>query len=161
MPSTSSWFIAQVFFLFLCLTFQPFDLANCTWNQNTKKQNHNKQTKIVLKNDANMEIFVTKNSTKTDKYKKTTKLNSIFLTEHETDMNITKINKYKKKLNSTSTTEHKTDMNITNSNKYKKLNSTSTTEPKAEHNYSLVNHAINIHKSKKGITNLKNPHKWD
>ena len=40
------------------------------------------------------------------------------MTEHKTDMNITKIEKYKK-LNMT---EHKTDMNITKIEKYKKLN---------------------------------------
>ena len=33
------------------------------------------------------------------------------MTEHKTDMNITKIDKYKK-LNRNSLTEHKTDMNI-------------------------------------------------
>ena len=42
---------------------------------------------------------------------------------------ITKIAKYEKKLNSTYTARHKT-----------------------EHNYTLVNQAINIHKSNKGIT---------
>ena len=36
-------------------------------------------------------------------------------------MNITKTSQNKKKLNSTSTTEHKTDMNITKINKYKKI----------------------------------------
>ena len=55
--------------------------------------------------------------------------------EHKTDMNITKIDKYKKlnmtehktdiniteKLSSTSTMEYKTDMNITKIDKYKKL----------------------------------------
>ena len=35
----------------------------------------------------------------------------------------------------------------------KKLNSTSTTEHKAEHNYTLVNQAINIRKSNKWVTN--------
>ena len=38
------------------------------------------------------------------------------MTEHKTDMNITKIEKYKK-LNMTG---HKTDMNITKTEKYKK-----------------------------------------
>ena len=42
------------------------------------------------------------------------------MTEHKTNMNITKINKYKK-LNSNSMTEHKTDINITKIDKYKKL----------------------------------------
>ena len=55
--------------------------------------------------------------------------------EHKTDMNITKIDKYKKlnmtehktdiniteKLSSTSIMEYKTDMNITKIDKYKKL----------------------------------------
>ena len=55
--------------------------------------------------------------------------------EHKTDMNITKIDKYKKlnmtehktdiniteKLSSTSMMEYKTDMNITKIDKYKKL----------------------------------------
>ena len=47
------------------------------------------------------------------------------MTEHKTDINITKIDKYikkKKKLNSNSATEHKTDMSITKIKKYKKLN---------------------------------------
>ena len=57
--------------------------------------------------------------------------------------------------------EHKTDMNITKINKYKKLNSTSTTEHKTEHNCTLVNQAINIHKSNKGVTNLKTTHEKD
>ena len=35
------------------------------------------------------------------------------MTKHKTDMNITKIEKYKKKLNSASTAEYKTKMNIT------------------------------------------------
>ena len=42
------------------------------------------------------------------------------MTEHKTEMNITKIGKYNKKLSSTSMTEHKTDMNITEIDKYKK-----------------------------------------
>ena len=42
------------------------------------------------------------------------------MTEHKTDMNITKIVKYKKSLNSTSMTEYKTDMSITEIDKYKK-----------------------------------------
>ena len=37
---------------------------------------------------------------------------------------------------------------ITKIFKYKKLNSTPTTEHKTEHNYTLVNQAIKIHKSK-------------
>ena len=47
------------------------------------------------------------------------------MTEHKIDIDITKIDKYKKnnnkkqKLNSTSMTEHKTDVNITNIEKYK------------------------------------------
>ena len=42
---------------------------------------------------------------------------------------------------------------ITKIFKYKKLNSTSTTEHKTEHNYTLVNQAIKIHKPKnKGVT---------
>ena len=46
--------------------------------------------------------------TKIEKYKK------LNMTEHKTEMNITKIDKYKKKkLNSTSTTEFKTNTNIT------------------------------------------------
>ena len=102
-----------------------------------------------------METF----ATKIDKYKKK-KLNSTSSTEHKADMNITKINKYEK-LNCTPTTEHKTDMIITKINKYKKLNSTSTTEHKTEHNYTLVNQEINIHKSNKGVANLKTPHEKD
>ena len=38
------------------------------------------------------------------------------MTEHKKDINITKIEKYKK----TNMTEHKTDMNITKIDKYKK-----------------------------------------
>ena len=34
------------------------------------------------------------------------------MTQHKTDMNINKIDKYKNKLNSTSMTEHRTDMKI-------------------------------------------------
>ena len=83
-----------------------------------------------------METFATKNITKIDKYKRRMSSNS--LTKHKTDMNITKINKYKKKLNSTSTTEHK-----------------------IEHNFFLVNQVINIHKSNKGVTNIKTPHEKD
>ena len=53
------------------------------------------------------------------------------MTEHKTDMNIAKIEKYKK-LNMA---ECKTDMNITKIGKYiKKLNSTSTAEYKTEMN---------------------------
>ena len=63
-----------------------------------------------------------------------------------------------KKLSSTSSTEHKIDMNINKINKYKKLNSTSTTEQKTEHNCTSVKQTINIHKSNKGVTNLKTPH---
>ena len=44
------------------------------------------------------------------------------MTEHKTDMNITKIDKYKK-LNSTSATEYKTNMNMT-----EKMSSTYTKE---------------------------------
>ena len=44
------------------------------------------------------------------------KLNSTPMSEHKTDMNITKIEKYKK----TSMTEHKTDMNITKIEKHTK-----------------------------------------
>ena len=40
-----------------CLTSQPFNLASWIWSQN-------------IKNDANMEIFATKNITKINKYKK-------------------------------------------------------------------------------------------
>ena len=64
-----------------------------------------------------------------------------------------------KKLNNTSATEYKTDMNITKINKYKKLNSTSTRVHKTEQNYTLVNQAITIHKSNKGVINLKTRHK--
>ena len=42
--------------------------------------------------------------------------------------------------------------NITKINKYEKLNSSSTTEHKREHNYTLLNQAINIHKSNKRVT---------
>ena len=61
------------------------------------------------------------NITKIDKYKRL-----IRTEQHKKDMNITKIEK-DKKLN---TTVHKTDMNITKINKYKKLSSTSTVEYK-------------------------------
>ena len=44
-----------------------------------------------------------------------TKYKKLNMTEHKTDMNITKIDKYKN-LNSYSMTEHKTDMNITKDN---------------------------------------------
>ena len=62
----------------------------------------------------------------------------------------------------TLTWEHlqgKTLLKLTNTKE--KLNSTPTTEHKAEHNYTLVNQAINIHKSNKGVTNLKTPHEKD
>ena len=52
------------------------------------------------------------------------------MTEHKTDMNITKIEKYKK-LNMM---EHKTDMKITKIDKYKKLSSNSTAEYKTNMN---------------------------
>ena len=42
--------------------------------------------------------------------------------------------------------------NITKIDKYKKLNNTSTTEHITEHNYTLVNQAINMRKSNKGLT---------
>ena len=42
------------------------------------------------------------------------------MTEHKTDMSITKIDKYKKKLNSNSMTQQKADMNIIKTDKYKK-----------------------------------------
>ena len=54
------------------------------------------------------------NITKIEKYKK------LNMAEHKTDMNITKIDKYKK-LNSSSMAKYKIDMDIT---KYKKLNMT-------------------------------------
>ena len=53
-----------------------------------------------------------------------TKYKKLNMTEHKTDMNITKIDKYKKKknkMNSTPTAEYKTNMSIT-----EKLNSTFT-----------------------------------
>ena len=40
--------------------------------------------------------------------------------KHKTDMNITRIGKYKK-INTSSMTKHKTDKNITKIDKYKKL----------------------------------------
>ena len=58
------------------------------------------------------------NITKIDKYKKL-----IMTQEHKTDMSITKIKKNTKKLKSNSMTEHKTDMNFT-----EKLTSTFTKE---------------------------------
>ena len=42
--------------------------------------------------------------------------------------------------------------NITKIDKYKKLNNTFTTEHITEHNYTLVNQAINMLKSNKGLT---------
>ena len=42
--------------------------------------------------------------------------------------------------------------NITKIDKHNKLNSTSTMEHKTQHNYTLVNQAINIRKSNKGMT---------
>ena len=54
------------------------------------------------------------------------------MTEHKTDMNITKY----KKLNMT---EHKTDMNITKIDKYKNLNSYSMTERKTDMNITKDN----------------------
>ena len=96
--------------------------------------------------------------TKIEKYKK------LNMTEYKIDVNITNIKKYKKnptKMNSTSITGHKTDMNMIKVNKYRKLNSTSTTVHKTEHSYTLVNQEINIHKSNKGVTNLKTPHEKD
>ena len=53
-----------------------------------------------------------------------TKYKKLNMTECKTDINITKIDKCNKKLNSTSMTEHKTDMNIT-----EKLSTTLTTKP--------------------------------
>ena len=66
----------------------------------------------------------------------TKKLNSTSSTEHKTDMNITKINKYRK------TEQHfydgtQKDMNVTKIDKYKKLKCTSTTENKTENDYTL------------------------
>ena len=55
--------------------------------------------------------------------------------------------------------QRKTLLKLTNTKE--KLNSTPTTEEKAEHNYALVNQAINIHKSNKGVTNLKTPQQKD
>ena len=43
----------------------------------------------------------------------------------------------------------------------KKLKNISPTEHKTEHNYTLVNQAINIHKSRKGVINLKVPDEKD
>ena len=57
------------------------------------------------------------NINKICKYKK------LNMTKHKTDMNLTKIDNYKKKLNSTSTAEYKINMNIT-----EKLSSTFTME---------------------------------
>ena len=53
------------------------------------------------------------NITKLEKYKK------LKMTEHKTDMKLLKLTNTKK-LNITSMTEHKTDMNITEIDKYKK-----------------------------------------
>ena len=89
---------------------------------------------MQLKNDSNLETFATNNITKIEKNPKKTK---------------------KKTLNNTSLTEHKTDINITKNNKCKKLNSNSITEHKTEHKYTFVNQEISIHKSIKGVKNLK------
>ena len=54
---------------------------------------------MQLKNDSNLETFATNNITKIEKNPKKTKkktLNNTSLTEHKTDINITKNNKYKK-----------------------------------------------------------------
>ena len=52
-------------------------------------------------------------------------------------------------MNEHTTTEHRTVLKLTNT---KKPNSTSATEHKTENNYTLVNQAINIRKSNKGVT---------
>ena len=58
---------------------------------------------MQLKNDSNLETFATNNITKIEtpppkkkKKKKKKTLNNTSLTEHKTDINITKNNKYKK-----------------------------------------------------------------
>ena len=53
---------------------------------------------MQLKNDSNLETFATNNITKIEKSKKKKKktLNNTSLTEHKTDINITKNSKYKK-----------------------------------------------------------------
>ena len=73
------------------------------------------------------------NITKIGKYKK------LNMTEHKTDMSIIKIDKYKK----LTIAEDKTDMNITKIDKYKKkqqkkLNSTSGTEHKRDMNITEI-----------------------
>ena len=70
-----------------------------------------------------------RNSSLPQKYKKN--LNGTSMTEHKTDMNITKIEKYKK-LNMA---EHKPDMSITKIEKYKILN---ITENKTDMNITKV-----------------------
>ena len=54
------------------------------------------------------------------------------MTKHKTDMNITKIDKYKK-TECNFITEHKTDMNVT-----EKLGNIFTTKHKIEYNYALA-----------------------
>ena len=55
---------------------------------------------MQLKNDSNLETFATNNITKIEKSKKKKNkkktLNNTSLTEHKTDINITKNSKYKK-----------------------------------------------------------------
>ena len=77
----------------------------CTTDEDKNKQIH---PHIKIHNEDLKDI------TKTEKYKK------LNMMEHKTDINITKINKYKKKLNSTSMMERKTHMNITEIDKYEK-----------------------------------------
>ena len=86
-----------------------------------------------------------------------TKYKKLIMTEHKTDIETWTLLKLKntKKLNGTSTAEHKTGMNITEIDKYKKLN---MIEHKTEYNYPVVNQTTNIYKPNKGVTKLETPH---
>ena len=70
------------------------------------------------------------------------------MTDHKTELNITKIGKYKK-LNMT---EHKTDMSITKIDKYKKL---TIAEDKTDMNITKID------KYKKKKTKKTEQHFWD
>ena len=84
-----------------------------------------KQNDMVAIN-SNYKVSKNEHTTNEDKNKQT---HSQIMIHNKHLKNITRIDKYKKPLNNTSATEHKT-----------------------EDNYTLVNQAINIRKSNKGLT---------
>ena len=108
----------------MTLTWKYCNLPNkMIWLQITltaKYQRMNKRQKQIH-SEIKIHNKRLKNINQIEKYKQ------LNMTEHKTDMNITKIDR-NQKLNRNSMTEHKTDMNITKIGKYKKLNSPSMTE---------------------------------